>query len=450
MPLYAGVCETNITPPVGVWMCGYAFRPTGCVAVHDELFARALALHDGAAGAVVLTTDLIGLDFDMVGRVRAGIAERTGLPAGAVMLTSTHTHGGPNVRAFTTMGSRDPAYTDVLERKLIGIGGQAFARMQPASLAYGRAPAQIGVNRRQYGGADGPATRIGRNLAGPVMPWVDALAVRDSRGRPFALLFSHACHPTTLGGDNLEITADFCGYACDMVRDLVGTGVTPMFAQGCAGNINPSPRGTFEDARAHGETVGEAAMEALDNTEPLAGVRVEAAEETVRLPLIPPPPLDECERRVAEWTERLEQERAAGDVGRILHAEGMRDFAERERRIASDRSGDLSTPFTLQRIRLGPAQILAMPGEMFVQYGLDFVRQAEARGPVFALAYTNGVHGYVPSAADYPYGGYEVDGAHRYYDTLMFTPQCEPLIRDAAYRLLGVAQPDRTPYTVEA
>ena len=44
MPLYAGVSETDITPPPGVWMSGYGGRPTGAIGIHDPLYARALYL----------------------------------------------------------------------------------------------------------------------------------------------------------------------------------------------------------------------------------------------------------------------------------------------------------------------------------------------------------------------------------------------------------------------
>src|SRR5206468_1717248 len=97
MPLYAGVCETDITPPLGVWMCGYAFRPTGCTAIHDRLYARALVLNDGHAAIAILSMDLLGLDFDLVDAVRAGIERETGIPQAGIMLAATHTHGGPNV-----------------------------------------------------------------------------------------------------------------------------------------------------------------------------------------------------------------------------------------------------------------------------------------------------------------------------------------------------------------
>ncbi len=88
-----------------------------------------------------------------------------------------------------------------------------------------------------------------------------------------------------------------------------------------------------------------------------------------------------------------------------------------------------------------------MPGEMFVQYGLDFDRQAA--GPVISLGCTNGMHDYVPAAADYPYGGYEVSEAHRYYGALPYSSGCEGDIRAAVYyRLLGIPDADNTPYEI--
>jgi hypothetical protein len=249
-----------------------------------------------------------------------------------------------------------------------------------------------------------------------------------------------------MGGENLLFTADFCGVACEVVRRETDGAVMPFFLQGCAGNINPNPRGMYEDVTRHGETLGLAAVDALQNAVPFPSHDLDFAEATVDLPLLPPPSVEACEQSIAHWEEQVEIEKRGGHRGRILHAEGMRDYAQYERRMTEQPADALSIPFTLQRITIGEAQLLGMPAEMFVQYAVDFDRQTP--GPLFALAYTNGVHGYVPTAADYPLGGYEVEGAHRYYGTLMFTPDCERLIRAAAYNLLGVQAPDWTPYAV--
>ncbi len=446
MPLYAGVCETNITPPVGVWMSGYAFRSTGSVGVHDELYARALALTNGRVTLAVISTDLIGLDQDLVARVRSGVEAQLGIPAGAVMVNSTHTHGGPSTCSYNAMGPRDEAYVDVLARKLIGTVKQAVGRMQPASVGFGRAPVQIGVNRRQPMGG---TIRIGANFAGPVDTDVRVLVVRDSRGEPFAAAFSHACHGTTMGGDNLQTTGDWCAAACEAVKRETAGAVTPLFLQGCCGNINPYPRGTFEHVRAHGDKVGLAVLEAMEGSRAARLAEPEDLdfeETTIELPLIPPPAREECQARLDGARKDLEAERTGGNVGRILHAEGMVNFAEKQLSLCGQDAEALRTPFLMQRLTVAGHHLLGMPGEVMVQYALDFDRQS--RMPVLVLGYTNGVLNYVPTAADYELGGYEVSDAYVYYNSLMFASDCEKLIREAAYDLLGIEQPNRAPYRV--
>src|SRR5438046_3076839 len=110
MSLFAGVCETNITPPPGVWMGGYAGRPSGAVGVHDELYGRALVLDNGHQRVLLVTADLIALDFETATRVREQIARQTGASPTAVMLHCTHSHGGPLTGIFRCMGPRDAAY----------------------------------------------------------------------------------------------------------------------------------------------------------------------------------------------------------------------------------------------------------------------------------------------------------------------------------------------------
>jgi hypothetical protein len=39
--------------------------------------------------------------------------------------------------------------------------------------------------------------------------------------------------------------------------------------------------------------------------------------------------------------------------------------------------------------------------------------------------------------------------AYRFYGTLMVSSECERLIREEVYDLLGVPSPNRAPYTVE-
>jgi hypothetical protein len=451
--LYAGVCETDITPPPGVWLSGYAFRSIGAAGVHDELCARVLALDDGISRVIIVSLDLICLDADIVQALRCGIASGTGAAPEAILLNCSHTHAGPSVRGFRSMGGRDDAYVDVMTRKVVGAANQAASELRPAHLTYGEAAAQIGVNRRCSGAAG--TTDIGVNYGGPVAPVVQTICVNAPDGRTFALLFSHACHPTTMGGDNLLISADWPGAAVAHLKSMfrgegaeggVAPGALPIFLQGCCGDINPHPRHRgWELVEAHGRTIAEAAHAARWSAHARCEPALEAAEETVAIPLVPPPSPAECDRLVEEWTDRLAQDRASGaDAGHIMHSEGQLEWAKAARALAQERTRERTMDFTIQRLSLGGVQIVAFPGEMFVQYQLDFVRRSPS--PVLSLGYSNGCWNYVPTAAEYARGGYEVEGGYRYYGTLMFAPSCEPLIRAAAYRLLGLEGEDLTPY----
>ena len=101
MPLYAGVNETNITPPIGVWMSGYGFRPSGATHIHDELYARALVIDDGTTRLVLISADIIVFAPDMVERLRTQIAEALHTQPHCVMLHATHTHTHVHTRDGT-------------------------------------------------------------------------------------------------------------------------------------------------------------------------------------------------------------------------------------------------------------------------------------------------------------------------------------------------------------
>ncbi|MCX6380894.1 MAG: neutral/alkaline non-lysosomal ceramidase N-terminal domain-containing protein [Armatimonadetes bacterium] len=454
MPLYAGVCETNITPPLGVWMSGYGLRPTGATRIHDELYARAVVIDDGTTRLVLISADIIVFAPDSVERLRSQIASFLNTEAHCIMLHATHTHGGPYVGIFRCMGEHDTEYMSVLERKIVGCAKQAAQTLYPVYLTYGETTAQIGVKRRQS--LQNGRTVLGHDYAGVVAPKVQTLNVNHLDGRLFALLFSHACHPTTMGGENLAITAEWCGAAVEQLKNRFRTEENtrlqpplPIFLQGCCGDINPNWRGSWESVEANGKVIADAAHQALWNAHGRLDPALSAEEVTVNLPMLEPPSIEECDAQVAFWEQRLAEDRAkSAHQGVILYDEGILNWARDYRAFAGMTDFHETQPFTIQRLTLGGIHLLGFPAEMFVQYQLDFAAQSPA--PVFSLAYTNGCWNYLPTSAEYPRGGYEVLDANKYYGTLMFAPESEATLRDATYRLLGISEPDTTPYPLLA
>lgn len=83
--------------------------------------------------------------------------------------------------------------------------------------------------------------------------------------------------------------------------------------------------------------------------------------------------------------------------------------------------------------------VVAWSGEVCVDYQLYL----DAHSPfphTLALGCSNGCIGYVPPAAAYPLGGYEVCSAYRYYRTLMIAPESEQLVQETTLRLLRSLQ----------
>jgi len=432
--LYAGVAETNITPPPDVWLSGYVARAAPAVGVHDELYARALVLDDGKVRLALVAADLIGLDDDLVTTIRAGIAVALDMSVTAIMVHCTHTHSAPCTKSYRDIGKRDETYNTLLCRKLIGVARQAADDLQPAHLTYGEAPAQIGVNRRQTL-ADG-SVALGRNYAGITLPTVQTLCVSSTDGRTIAQLFSHACHPTTLESDNRLISADWCGSAVTHLkarfeREGAETGLAadalPICLQGCCGDIDPLRRGTWEAVTENGRIVADAAHTARWNAHGRMQEGLSAAEITVSLPT----------QSVVDLSEQ-------NGTGRSSFDKKVR--AQTQNAATETVEPNVSVPFTIQRLTLGSVHLLGFPAEMFAAYQQDFSRQSEL--PVIALSFVNGCVGYLPTAAEHERGGYEVSEAPHYYRTGILTPQCEAIVRAAAYELLGIesiGSPDLSP-----
>jgi neutral ceramidase len=95
----------------------------------------------------------------------------------------------------------------------------------------------------------------------------------------------------------------------------------------------------------------------------------------------------------------------------------------------------LSTAYPVQALRLGALTLLALPGEVVVDYALN-VR--DKYGPhVITAAYASFLPGYIPSLRLQREGGYEAGDSMMYFlQPGWFTDQVEPLVLAAIDRVL--------------
>lgn len=92
--LFAGYGVVDITPPVGEF-CSIRLAPNKrSLGVHDNLYAHAFYLTNETQALFMISVDTVALLESVVDKIKAGIADITGMPASQILVAATHTHNG--------------------------------------------------------------------------------------------------------------------------------------------------------------------------------------------------------------------------------------------------------------------------------------------------------------------------------------------------------------------
>jgi neutral ceramidase len=409
--LRAGVARANITPSVGIDLVGFAGRGPS-VGIGDELYATALVLADGRERVAVLHLDLIGLDAVWSRRACELIAKRGRLPADNILLCCTHTHYGPSVRGYDDDPNSSPeaAYMAELRFKLAGVVQEACTTLAPVTARVAHGSSDIGINRRERL----PDGRIilGRNPTGPIDREVILLRLDRPSGEPLCCLLNFATHAVSQTHKGRLISADFPGYAREVVESL--TGATCLYLQGACGNINSViMQEGLDSPRTLGKRLGPAAVQAFETAEPVQAAPLGVAHKEAKLPAKTYASVAQAQAAV----DALQAEHDAvvaqgGNKGRLFWAQLRLDRAKNS--LESLRTGKSLPPVLapVWGVALGDVGIATGPGEIFCEIGMA-VKGAGVFPHTMYASNTNGSIGYVPVPEAYPEGGYEVDSASR-------------------------------------
>ncbi|MFA4043880.1 MAG: hypothetical protein HZRFUVUK_000659 [Candidatus Fervidibacterota bacterium] len=432
--VYAGFAKVDITPPVNVWLSGYAARTSPAVGIHDELYARALVLSDGERKAAVVSLDLIGLDFELVDATRALVSDWVGINGEALLLNCSHTHSGPSVTALRAMGDVNKAYVQLLPMKIATAVKLASERMRGAKVLLGVCEGAVGINRRER--KPNGSIQLGKNPQGVIDPNVYVLRFDGEDGRTLGIVMHHAAHSVVLGPSNLHVSADYPGVAVRAVESVLGGNAMAMFLQGCCGNINAlRERQTFDECEMVGIAFAGTALRAFAFAQEIEPLPLMSMRRILQLPLAPPP-VEEIERTLEVYSKELDEARRTGNKVKERIATAMLSWAEKAKESLASGCEQSTQPFDVTILRMGDVAIVGLSGEVFIEYALN-IRKASPFKETFVLGYTNGCIGYVPTESAFPEGGYEVDTAYKYYGTFMLSPKCEQLILSEVNAMLN-------------
>lgn len=402
-PLRAGAARIEITPPVGLDLTGFIARTNPSIGVRDPLYARALVLDDATRQVAIVVADIIGLPRDSVNDVRRRVALATGLHGPSLLVAATHTHGGPATMFLQDCGTPDPDYIEVLERRMAEAVVQARSAMRPVTAAAGQAANDRGVHNRRVPG-------------GPIDPAVELLRFDDLTGKPVALIVNYACHPTTLNHLNCRISADYPGLVTQQLEEV--TGATTLFLTGAIGNVGPVARGETSLTEV-ADGIVTAALEVLPTLTPMDATGLDTEGELLHLPLQPLPGRDEWLALRERYRTDALTANGSGDAAKAKIAQAMVHWSERM--FETLQKGQLSATVDAEvhLLRVGDCAIVGVPGELFVELGLQIkeqgVKEQGALRQIMIAGFANGNIGYIPTRAAYAEGGYEVDDAYRYY-----------------------------------
>jgi hypothetical protein len=333
-----------------VYMAGFGHdrKATG---IHDDLWARAVAVSDGRQKLAIVSVDLIGVFHEDVVKAREQLRQR--VPGAVLVVSSTHNHEGPDTMGLWGSGrfssGVDPQYLERVRRAIVEAGAEALSRLKPARLvlAKTRTPGLI---------EDGRLPRV-------IDDTLVAMQVSSEDGTTLGTIVNWSSHPEALAGANTVISSDFPHFLRARIEERLGG--TAVFIVGSIGGLmtplglkltgadgKPIAKDSFELARAVGERAAEAALEALKAGRPSVSTALEHRHARVFVPL---------ENRLFRLATFL------GVLDRPLFSAG---------KPATTLFGDdLETE--IGYLRLGDAEVLLVPAEIYPELVLGGIQDPQ-------------------------------------------------------------------------
>jgi hypothetical protein len=437
----AGAATSVITPRLGISINGH-FNDRVAKHIHDELHARCLVLNDGQTRLAIVVCDSCMIPREVMDAAKLLIQERTGISAGNILVSATHTHSAPTCTGVF-QSEPDAEYQRFLVQRVADSVQRAINNSAPAKIGWGvgREPNQV-YNRRwrmkpgtlppnPFGGTN-DLVRMNPPVespdlvepAGPTDPDVSVLAVQSLEGKPVALLATYSLH--YVGAPGFDISADYFGACCARIDELLGVSrqdppFVVMLANGTSGDINninfrqkrPAQK-PYEQINLVADAVAREAQRVYEGMKFKDWVPLGVAQKEIQLGVRRP---DQAELKRAE--EILEKAR-----GRELR--GSEEIYARETTLLKDYPGEMT--LFIQTMRVGDLGIVAIPCEVFVEIGLEIKARSPFK-PTFTIELANGYNGYLPTPEHHKLGGYEtwrarssyleVDAAPKIIDTVM-------------------------------
>lgn len=425
--LHLAVFQCDVTPPLGHPLCGGWIEPVR--AIDDPLELRGVVLLGDGAPVVLAAVDWCGLRNEAHIVWRDALAQAAHTVPENVALHCVHQHNAP----FADLAAQrfieqvpgaphniDRQFYDQVVRRSVEALREALKHTRRFdSIGMGQAKVEQVASNRRVLGADGkvkftrtsatkdPAARA--EPEGVIDPFLRTLSFW--RGdRPLAALHYYTVHPMSYYGDG-RVSADFCGLARKQ-RQADDAEVFQIYFTGCAGNVTAGKYndGSPENRPKLRDRVYQGMVEAWKSTRRVPVQGWAFRTENIKFP----PRREPSFQTEASWADLRNEKAPAARRGNAAL-----QLAWLERR---------DVPIILSCLKLGPASVLHLPGEPFVEFQLQ--AQQIVRDEMLLIAgYGDDGPGYIPTEEAYAQGGYEPTVA-------LVAPESSRMLSEAIRRLL--------------
>jgi len=414
----------DVTPPVGNPL--FNGRPERATAIIDPLRANGLVISGPCKPIVIVAVDWCEIRNESFERWRSALAQAVETDKERVLVSCVHQHDAPYSDAVAQQLLKenhvdedlcDPEFDEqMIDRVSSALRKSLKNPRRMTHIGTGQGKVEKVASNRRYVTADGEVSfertstehdPVVRNMPiGLVDPWLKTISFWNG-DHPVAAISCYSTHPMSHYGRG-EVSCDFPGLArAQRERELPS--VPQIYCSGCSGDTMV---GKFNDGNPQNRLIlqrrlhrGMVAAWESTKRHPLHKINFRSVQMKLQPRHTPGYSLEDFRRILADKAQPV--------VQRFDAALGL---SWRQR-------ADAGYPIDVPAIDFGPAQIVLLPAESFVQYQL----WAQALRPdsfVMTVGYGECAPGYIPTARTVS------EGYHDSYSWIAF-PECETSMRQA-------------------
>jgi len=383
---------------------GYAFRMSQVEKTRDDLHVKVCAVKTDENTHLIFSIDSAGLNTKYYNLVTDQITALTGIKRENMSLSYIHTHSAPASGILADMPV-DTDYYAYMGEICGNMALRALDRATECSVEFAVLPEKLihSVNRR--------------NREDIIDRRIKAAVFKNSDGKVCGVFAHASCH-AVLQRD-MHFSADFLCRLNDFSSDEVPF----MYFQGRCGDINPTWK-KGEDIEEMTEILSKELADPVKKFSENSGEgkylegEIKSAYETVLLPMREFDDTEMLKEKVKLYEEKYFST-PIEEVNKRFHLRDMQWFREMLERTEKGISNDITVP--LQILKIGedlafvfvPFELLTLTGNKLEKMLADKGYKEEC---IYICGYSNSIHAYLTPEEEFDFGGYEVDGAAKWYN----------------------------------